>query len=86
LAGRLAEALVRAIFTAGGAAPGLIGREAHEQRKGRHITLHDDEDDEDMPPPHRRRGMSMLTQVFLGAIVIMAFLIVLWLTFFRHHA
>ena len=30
--------------------------------------------------------MSMLTQVFLGAILVMAFLILLWLTFFRHHA
>jgi hypothetical protein len=39
-----------------------------------------------MPPPRRRRRMSMLTQVFLGAILIMVFLIALWLTFFRHHA
>jgi len=30
--------------------------------------------------------MSMLTQVFLGAILIMAFLVVLWLTFSRQHS
>jgi hypothetical protein len=54
--------------------------------KGRRISLHDDEDDEDMPAPRRRRGMSMLTQVFLGAVLILAFLAVLWLTFFRHHS
>jgi len=39
-----------------------------------------------MPPPRRRWRMSMLTQVFLGAILIMAFLVALWLTFFRHHS
>ena len=38
-----------------------------------------------MPAPRRSRRMGMLTQFFLGAVVIMAFLVLLWLTFHRHH-
>jgi len=86
IAGTLAEIPDRAILTAVGAAPGLTGRRSPRKEKGRHISLRDDEDDEDIPTPRRRRGMSMLTQLFLGAVLIMAFLAVLWLTFFRHHA
>jgi hypothetical protein len=87
LPGNLAETLVRAILTAVGAAPGLTGRRSPLKKKGRHISLRDDDEKDDLPPlKHRRRRMSMLTQVFLGAILIMVFLIALWLTFFRHHA